>query len=355
MLREFAGWKNLLVMVALLAAGGPDVSFAQIQPPPGSAPNRVPGPANQAPRGNYVPAPGVAGQPSQQPVRQANQPQVGQFQPAPPTVPTKRQGVPLPEKKDHAPFQLSPEQFNAMVGVLKAWEVEGSKVQSFAAKVTVWENNVAFNQQVVLQGNIMYQSPDSGLYEVETKDGSRAQKWVCNGKSVFEFSYETKQLKEYQLPPEMQGKAISQSPLPFVFGAKVDDLLDRYFMRVVTPQNAAQAQVWLEAWPRHQAQRASFTRATIILQREDLMPFAVEFYLPDGNRNVLQFSEVQVNRGNNPIAALLMGNPFNPRTPFGWQRVVETPGDPQQQAGGPPAGPQPPPPRNANRVAQPPQ
>ncbi len=312
MLREFRGWKYLLVVVALACPGGAEETLAQVPPPSGTS--------GQRPAVTQFPQP---------PTR------------PPATVPPRRQQVPLPPR---APFQLTEQQFRQMYGVLQAWEAESSKVETFAADLTIWENDVVFGKQTVRRGSIKYKTPDSGLYEVEDPAGARNEKWVCNGKSIYEFRFNEKQLKEYVLPPEMQGKAISQSPLPFVFGAKAEELLKRYFMRLVTPTKAEQTQIWIEAYPRMQAQASSFKRATIILQRSDLMPYAVEFYFPNGNRTVQQFDKTVIN-SRNVLNEFLTGDPFNPRTPFGWEKVVERPDSR-------PAGPTPP--QNASRSVPPP-
>ena len=73
----------------------------------------------------------------------------------------------------------------------------------------------------------------------------------------------------------MQGKAISDGPLPFVFGAKADTLRKRYFMRIITPPGVTD-QIWLESLPRYQADAANFSKVELILQARDLMPFAIQ-------------------------------------------------------------------------------
>ena len=48
--------------------------------------------------------------------------------------------------------------------------------------------------------------------------------WVCDGKSVFEYRHDQKQLVERPIPPQLQGKAIVDGPLPFLFGAEAAKL-----------------------------------------------------------------------------------------------------------------------------------
>ena len=92
---------------------------------------------------------------------------------------------------------------------------------------------------------------------LEQRPGDTGEHWVCNGTSIYEFRHGDRQLRETKLPPELRGKAISDGPLPFVFGAKADTLKKRYFMRLVTPPGVTD-QIWLESLPRFQADAANF-------------------------------------------------------------------------------------------------
>jgi TIGR03009 family protein len=205
---------------------------------------------------------------------------------------------------------LTPAEAAALDRLLAAWEQRSSAVQTWSCRFYKWEYNawspagengdrLAFSES---SGELKYAAPDKGLYRVresrqwnpesrryETIPGDSSEHWVCNGTSIYEFRHAERQLKETVLPPEMQGKAISDGPLPFVFGAKAETLKQRYAMRIITPQGVND-QVWLEAIPRWQADAANFSRVELILQARDLMPFAMQLYKPGGqDRDVYQF------------------------------------------------------------------
>ena len=153
----------------------------------------------------------------------------------------------------------------ALDRLLAAWEQRSSAVQTWSCRFYKWEYNawspagengdrLAFSES---SGELKYAAPDKGLYRVresrqwnpesrryETIPGDSSEHWVCNGTSIYEFRHAERQLKETVLPPEMQGKAISDGPLPFVFGAKAETLKQRYAMRIITPQGVND-QVWL--------------------------------------------------------------------------------------------------------------
>jgi len=177
------------------------------------------------------------------------------------------------------------------------------------------------------RGEIRYSAPDRGLFAVERPE-SRRERWVCDGESVFEYRYETKTLVEYPLPEELQGKAIANGPLPFIFQAEADKLRRRYWLRLTTPPNV-QGEIWLEAYPKHQQDRANFRRAEIILDARRMQPQAMQIVLPTGTmKHSYVFGDIKV---NDPFG-FLHGNPFSATTPIGWRKEVERP-EPAQVGG----------------------
>ena len=249
------------------------------------------------------------------------------------------------------------------------WEKQSERVRTFKCKFGRWEVNPAFGPKgnnywlSIGEGVIKFKSPDHGIYIVEKQQQWDPQKgtyvprtegldhWVCNGEAIFEFNAEKRQLIERKLAPNLRGKAITDGPLPFIFGAKADQLKRRYWMRDITPPDQVKRQVWLEAWPKFQQDAANFQHAVVILNRRTFMPEALRIILPDGqNKQDYAFSGTQV---NDPLS-IFKGDFIPPLTPLGWQKVVEpAPGNnvappgrrPAQRVGQKPAP----------RVARPPQ
>jgi len=279
-----------------------------------------------------------------QPAQQPQPPQ--QSAPQPP----QRVAVAAPAAQQPAP--LSPEQQAALDQLLAAWETRNAAVRTWACTFRKWEYNawspadangerLAFAEST---GELKYAAPDKGLFRVketkqwspearryEIRGGDTGEHWVCNGESIYEFRHSERQLRETKLPAEMRGKAISEGPLPFVFGAKADTLKKRYWMRIVTPPDVRD-QIWLESLPKFQADAANFSKVELILQARDLMPFAIQIYKPAGqDRDVYQFDP----RTNLIDRGLDMIRDFaKPMTPFGYKYVLE---DLQAQPAGPPA------------------
>jgi TIGR03009 family protein len=235
---------------------------------------------------------------------------------------------------------LTPAETDALDRLLAAWERRSGSVQTWSCTFYKWEYNawsppdekgdrLAFSEST---GEIKYAAPDKGLYKVtesrqwnpearryEPQRGN-GEHWVCNGTSIYEFRHAERQLRETVLPLEMQGRAISDGPLPFVFGARADKLKARYSMRIITPPQVAD-QVWLEAVPRWQADAANFSRVELILSARDLMPFAMQIYKPGGqDRDVYQFDPKTslIDKGLDMIRDF-----SRPMTPLGYTFIRE--------------------------------
>jgi len=316
-----AGW----VVAASMTVAGGGVAFGQASIPQGQ-----PG---QPPRPGGVIAPAQPGAPAPGTVRSTGQPV---------TV-----APPLPS--------LSPEAAAALDRLLAAWEARNAAVRTWSCGFWKWEYNafgpvgpkgdrLAFSEST---GEIKYAMPDKGLFRVkesrqwnvqtsryEVRAGDVGEHWVCSGTSIYEFRHSERQLRETRLPPEMHGKAISDGPLPFVFGAKADTLKKRYAMRIVTPPGVAD-QVWLEALPRFQADAANFSKVELILQARDLMPFAIRIFKPGGqDHDVYQFDPKTslVDKGLDLIRDF-----SKPVTPLGYTFILEDAAapPPSQTAGQP--------------------
>ena len=257
---------------------------------------------------------------------------VGQ-QPQPPQVP--------------AEFQLNAVQQAYLDQVLSSWQNESAKVTIFQCPFERWEYNEAFGPGGDLplnknKGELSYQKPDKGSFqimEVRTwqansrplasataqpngdwvvQPNAIGEHWVCDGQNVYEYRHDQKQLVVRPIPPQMQGKAIVDGPLPFLFGAEADKLKARYFMRAEQPQDPND--ILISARPRFQADAADYKQVDVMLDRQRMMPKAMQVYLPNGDRHVYMFdlANAEVNGHLQRIMALFRA----PRTPWGWKRVV---------------------------------
>ena len=355
--------------------GGPNQAASQpatkTKSQPGTAPKPTYGPpaAPKSPRtttdSNVRPAADT------QPIREP-----GPGQP-PPRQPLK--GAPPQQPRVDAPpqqpqwFPLDPALQKWVDDVLVEWEAVSSQVHYFECTFHRFEFEPVFGPKDGVTpksratGVIKYQQPDKGLLRVEKLEhfvpgppGEKAkfetpkdefgEHWVCDGKSIFEFDNRQKKLIQRILPKEMQGTAIADGPLPFLFGAKAAAIKQRYWIRPIRDEEkprGADNQYWLEAWPKSRQDAANFKFVKIVIAPDDFMPSALGVYGPnfDPKRNAAHIDYLFEDR-----KATMKGSPkitfqqvkfwerefFEPKIPFGWKKVVENLGNPPVAAGPPP-------------------
>jgi TIGR03009 family protein len=274
----------------------------------GTRPNNN-GPSNGGPNGNGGPAQGTL--------------QVGSN--------AGKQGNAAPLRQVKGPFELTQEEFENLFAVLKAWERDTADIKTMKSNLRVYKYDPTFgNKPQELTGELRFEAPDKGLYRVkDAKSEGWSEYWMCDGKSVFEFSPVNKQLIERTLPPELQGKRIVDGPMPFFLGIDANRLLHRYFMRIVpTPAQAPKDQIWIEAWPKYQADAANYHHVTVILvvsNDKKLSPYAVEKFDTNGkDRTVHCLDNIAVNESK----GWFQKNEYIPKLPSGWIKVI----NPEQQA-----------------------
>jgi TIGR03009 family protein len=259
-----------------------------------------------------------------------------------PGTPTTAPAIPWP------PFVLTPAQELQLERVLTAWERRGQEVKTFECNFTCFSYDHFVPGQVRRlrdEGLLKYAAPDKGFYKVEGKGSvertdaafdaagwkksanPRDEQWICDGKSIFVYNVKERRRIEYPLPPELQGKAIRDGPLPFVFGTDAQKLKQRYLMRIITPVDVQRAEVWLQAYPRSRADAANFRNVEVILKVNGLLPDAIRLTEPNGeDYKVYKFQDVVVNRRLN----WLEPNWFRAPLPMGWRAELEPPqGSPQ--------------------------
>ena len=311
--------------------------------------------------------PGAQGQvrpvADQQPIRQP-----GAGQPGAANLPIPIPGMhPMPQQPEWYP--LDPKVQEWVDNVLRFWEERSNKVKTLECKFQKWEYDPSevpneFQQLKALgklhqlpfskyaNGVIKYAAPDRGLFKVEqlmaiapsekNPDGTQkynsqpkenGEHWVTDGKRVFAFDASRKELTESHLPPEMQGKALADGPLPFMFGARAETIKARYWIRPLQAEQAGE--YCLEAVPKSRQDSSNFKMVQIVLDEKQYLPTRMQIFHSDWSpvnphRTAYRFDDRNEN-DKNALSAII--NPFNlpnpwareffeVETPRGWKRIV---------------------------------
>jgi TIGR03009 family protein len=256
-------------------------------------------------------------------------------------------------------FPLSDVEQQFIAQTLQAWENTSSQVTAYSAefeKLTydgVWSGAGANQPMILSNGSVSFSKPDKGSFKEDKisrwlkkdpKDESPgAEKgwvpqpdevgahWVCDGTAVYEYNHRDKQLVVTTIPPQMRGQAISDGPLPFLFGAKASELMQRYWIR---SKQSAPEDIWLEAYPKRTSDAQNYEHVDVLLDRKTMQPKAIQVHMPTGQqREVYQFKSAKINEKN--LGTWFTGLFNSPRTPIGWTKVRQEDVAPAPQAARP--------------------
>ncbi len=245
---------------------------------------------------------------------------------------------------------------------LDHWEQQSDKVKQYvcgfrrfeydSARVN-WRNPTT--QQLaaatVAFGEIRYAEPDKGSYETTEiydfagppkaegedadyqprKEEGDKEKWICDGRNIYEFDFNNKRLYETEIPAELQGQGSVNSPIPFLFGANKSQILERYWVRII-PKND-QTIFWLEAFPKRVEDARLYSKIEVIIAQKDFLPEGMHVYSPhyDPKKNNFEsrYFAFENRKINSQLAAFkdFFGHFVRPQTPVlqGWQRVKRSP------------------------------
>ena len=267
------------------------------------------------------------------------------------------EGLPKASATAAPPFTLTPQQQQRIDKILALWERNTSRIQRFTCTFHRFEYQPQWLPGVartISDGQIRFQAPDKGEFLVtkyrecvnqgpngnpryEERSTEHSEHWACDGSTIFEFDPRQKLLIERILPPEWRGKAITDGPLPFLFGAKAERMKQRYWIREVVP-SARKNEIQLEIIPNRAEDAVNYKKVHVMLaagsNESDFLPNGMILYLHgDGEKKVFLFENRKINPRFTFKEWIGQGGQFRPKTPTGWKRVVDN-GQPAGGAGG---------------------
>ncbi|MCA9057966.1 MAG: PASTA domain-containing protein, partial [Planctomycetaceae bacterium] len=175
----------------------------------------------------------------------------------------------------------------------------------------------------IADGRFWYQKPDKGRIDVEpvkitpsmiqqreqgaiparmkadgkpfTLKPGKAQKSICDGQRVYEIDEAAKTAHIANLPAQMMGDNIMDSPLPFLFGMPPEKAKERFRMELFRETDRANGRAYIRAYPRTNKD-SGWVRAEIILDLRQYLPVAVQLTNNTGNElKCYAFGRLKVN------------------------------------------------------------
>ena len=270
------------------------------------------------------------------------------------------------------PYQdrpITPQEQAHIDQILQYWEKSTADIKRYACKFKRWQYNSTDNfveqlaQQLkadmraiattIAAGEVKYMAPDKGMFKVDklvTLTGQVEAKnrpeykefenkfgewWLCDGEAVYEYDRSLQKCTIHELPKEMQGTAILDSPMPFVFGINANKIKERYWVRALAPPNDAQGKprndiFVIEVYPKFQSDAANYDHVQVFLDRAEFLPvmmvkFNTEHLDEPGsalhdNREVFEFAEREKNESLLKKLGGMFGKEFIPfDVPKNWQ------------------------------------
>lgn len=262
----------------------------------------------------------------------------------------------LPQTMPQPFGELSQAHIEYLDKLLAYWETNSSKIDQYQSEFTRFVYDQAFLNKrdprtghifarQLAQGVIKFSDPDKAMYEVnkiwkfeappaaageepkyQKLDENWQEKWICDGKSIYEYKFQDKQVVQRALPPEMQGERITNGPLPFLFGAKADEMKKRYWIRYITPPNVKN-EYWIEAYPKSPIEARDMLKVEVVLAAEDFLPKAITVYEANHNpgKDLVRKSTFEFKNRKTKVQGGLpqfLGN-LKPNVPLGWKKIEE--------------------------------
>lgn len=170
------------------------------------------------------------------------------------------------------------------------------------------------------------------------------ERWSCDGQRVYSMDMEKKEAIVAQLPADMQGKNIMDSPLPFLFGMPPEKAKHRFTIFFTNSQfDPKSGKAKLTIYPRLPQDATNWRQADVILDLKEFLPTAVQLLDPAGTKiTVYRFQDFKKNQ-NDWIGPWINANAKTRFTPdlrdFQVQVVgEERPGEIAENAAKPPIG-----------------
>jgi TIGR03009 family protein len=307
----------LCTAVLILAAGSPAVSIAQLQP-------------------------------AAEPDRQTASPQTSATPPSSADAVTQ---VPAPLEPDWM-RTMSAEERGYVEQLLDYWQASSQQIRQCTCDFTEWRYDPTYcnfrNPQTnelaayaVWRGQIKYASPDKAMLETteawtfrmnqenqqpdleKAEDDSLKQKWICDGGYVYEYDFLRKVLTDVAIPEAYRGEGLVNSPLPFLFGAQRQTMLERYWVHVITPPQATD-EYWLEAVPKRIEDTRNYSRVQVVIARQDFLPKSMIVYPPNYDpqspvSTAYVFENRRINSNLDKLRDFLQLF-IRPSLPLGWTR-----------------------------------
>lgn len=212
--------------------------------------------------------------------------------------------------------QMSPE----VMQLLQLWEKHTAGIERLQGNFQRYVYDSTFYSEKRADGSFWFERPDKGRIDIRASKDIPAdglnhrklgangkpysvqadinQRWICRGDALILIDMDQSLYDMIEIPPHLQGKNISASPLPFLFGMSASEMEKRYFMTLGSMHNPRgteakpQPLVHVVAHPKDKEVAREWSRADVLLDpgtqfQGYFVPTAIRLMDPTGNRETV--------------------------------------------------------------------
>ena len=230
--------------------------------------------------------------------------------------------------------EMTPELVKELDRILEFWSASSEDITRLQGKHFRIVYDTAFEVEKQSEGEFAYEKADKGRLDITPvevtpqleaareqevakakaegrkpavrvgKDGKpfaivmeQPERWSCDGQRVYSLDMEKKEAIVAQLPADMQGKNIMDSPLPFLFGMPPEKAKHRFTIFFTNGQfDPKSGRAKLTIYPRLPQDATNWRQADVILDLKEFLPTAVQLLDPAGTKiTVYRFQDFKKN------------------------------------------------------------
>jgi TIGR03009 family protein len=166
---------------------------------------------------------------------------------------------------------------------LQRWEQKMQQVQTLQAQLTRVEKDPSFNKVQEYIGYAQYMKEKRGAAVVslatlemrpKAKPNEIAEKFICTGTHLYQFDVAAMEVRQYELPKPKPGQVAQDNIMGFMFGMRAADARERYDLKLTKED---QYYVYIDILPRLPQDKADFTAARVVLNKDTFLPRELRF------------------------------------------------------------------------------
>jgi TIGR03009 family protein len=201
---------------------------------------------------------------------------------------------------------------NALDAYLLKWEEAMKKVDTLAVACSRTEVDKVYQTRKVYSGTIHFKKPTFFFWHMAVKDKpAEFERFVCTGTNIYRYVPSNKVVEVFPAPKTTaEGRLAEDNSLAFLFGMKATEAKARYDLKL---HNVDANYIYVDVTPKNQVDKADFTKARVILNKDSYLPRQIWFEHPNSGEVLWDIPTMQSGvKLDQRIFAV-------PEVPKGWQ------------------------------------